>query len=47
MTNTLSWLALIFLTLGGYSAGAVLGSRTKSGGHKGDPSPALLDTGMQ
>ena len=46
MTNILSWLVLIFLTLAGYSAGAVLGSRTRLGGHKGDPSPSLLDMVM-
>ena len=44
--NILSWLALIFLTLAGYSAGAVLGSRSRTGGHRGDPSPSLLDTAM-
>jgi hypothetical protein len=44
--NILSWLALILLTLTGYSAGAVLGNRTRSGGHRGDPSPSLLDTAM-
>ena len=42
--DLVSWLALIFLTLSGYSAGAVLGSRTKVGGHRDDPSPSLLDT---
>ncbi len=47
MTDLLSWLALIFLTLAGYSAGAVLSSRTRSGEHKRDPSPSLLDTWMQ
>ena len=46
MTEIFSWLALIFLTLAGYSAGAVLGSRSKAGGHRGDPSPSLLDTIM-
>jgi len=46
MTNILGWLALIFLTLAGYSAGAVLGSRTRTNGHRGDPSPNLLDTLM-
>ena len=46
MTNILSWLALIFLTLAGYSAGGVLGSRTGSDRHKDDPSPSLLDTAM-
>ncbi len=46
MINILSWLALIFLTLAGYSAGAVLGSRTRSDGHKGDPSSSVLDTAM-
>jgi len=44
--NILGWLALIFLTLAGYSAGAVLGSRTRTNGHRGDPSPSLLDTAM-
>jgi len=44
--NILSWLALIFLTLAGYSAGAVLGFRTKAKGDKPDPSPSLLDTAM-
>ena len=42
----MSWLALFLLTLSGYSAGAVLGSRTKRGGHRNDPSPSLLDTMM-
>ena len=46
MTTILSWLALIFLTLAGYSAGAVLGSRTRTGGQKDEPSPSLLDTMM-
>lgn len=46
MINILSWLALIFLTLAGYSAGGVLGSRTGSDRHKGDPSPSVLDTAM-
>ncbi len=44
--NILIWLALIFLTLAGYSAGAVLGSRSRTGGHRGDPLPSLLDTMM-
>ena len=44
--NILSWLALIFLTLAGYSAGAVLGSRTRLDRQKGEPSPSLLDTAM-
>lgn len=42
----MSWLALFLLTLSGYSAGAVLGSRTERGGHRNDPSPSLLDTMM-
>ena len=39
-----SWLALIFLTLSGYSAGAVIGSLTRRRGHRYDPTPTLLDT---
>jgi fatty acid desaturase len=46
MTNLLSWLALIFLTLAGYSAGAVLSSKTKGKEEKHEPSPSLLDTMM-
>jgi hypothetical protein len=42
--DLVSWLALIFLTVSGYSAGAVLGSRTRTDGHRDDPSPTLLDT---
>lgn len=42
----LSCLAMIFLTLAGYSAGAVLGSWTRRGGQKGGSSPSLLDTAM-
>ena len=34
----------MFLTLSGYSAGAVLGSRTGASGHRNDPSPSLMDT---
>lgn len=44
MTNILSWLALIFLTLAGYSAGAVLGNRTRES--RQNQSPSLLDTMM-
>jgi len=44
--NILSWLALIFLTLAGYSAGAVLGFRVNAKMKKGDLSPSLLDTVM-
>ena len=46
MTGILSWLALIFITLAGYSAGAVLGNRTNGAGQRGNPSPSLLDTVM-
>lgn len=42
--HLVSWLVLIFLTLSGYSAGAVLGSRIRGGGHRYDSSPSLLDT---
>jgi hypothetical protein len=44
MTNIFSWLALIFLTLTGYSAGAVLGLQTRAKGHRSRSSPSLLDT---
>jgi hypothetical protein len=44
--HLVSWLALIFLTLSGYSAGAVLGSRIRRRGHRDDPFPTLLDTIM-
>jgi len=44
--DLISWLALIFLTLSGYSAGAVLGSRTRAREHRYDPFPSLLDTIM-
>ena len=40
----LSWLALIFLTLFGYSAGAVIGGRTRRGRQAGEPSPSMADT---
>jgi hypothetical protein len=46
MGDILSWLALIFLTLAGYSAGAVIGFRTNTRMVKGEPSPSLLDTMM-
>ena len=39
----LSWLALIFLTLTGYSAGAVLGYQTIAPKGKSDLSPSLID----
>ncbi len=42
----LSWLALIFLTLFGYSAGAVFGGRMNRRSRGADPSPSLLDTFM-
>ena len=44
--SILSWLALILLTAMGYSAGAVLASRTGVRQHGGHPSPDLLDTTM-
>jgi hypothetical protein len=44
--DLLSWLALIFLTLSGFSAGAVLGRQTRTGGHRDNLSPSLLDTIM-
>ncbi len=40
----LSWLALVLLTLFGYSAGAVFGRKTKGYDSEEDPSPSLLDT---
>ncbi len=42
----LSWLALIFLTLLGYSAGAILGSRIGLRRQGGNPSPEILDMTM-
>jgi hypothetical protein len=45
--NILGWLALIFLTLAGYSAGAVIGFRTNAKMKKSEPFPSLLDTWMQ
>ena len=42
----LSWLALIFLTLLGYSAGAVLSARTGLRRQGDNPSPGLLDMTM-
>ncbi len=38
--DVVSWLALIFLTLFGYSVGAVLGAQ---GSGKGEPDAGLLD----
>jgi hypothetical protein len=46
LAEIFSWLALIFLTLAGYSAGAVLGFRAKAVKHGCDTSPSLLDTGI-
>ena len=46
MAELFSWLALIFLTLTGYSAGAVLGLKTQAKGPKRAFSPSLLDTMM-
>lgn len=40
----LSWLVLIFVTLFGYSAGAVFGKKTKRSSSGEEPSPSLLDT---
>ena len=42
----LSWLALIFLTLLGYSAGALLGSRMGLRRQGATPSPGILDMTM-
>ena len=42
----LSWLALIFLTLLGYSVGAILGSRIGLRRQGGNPSPEILDMTM-
>lgn len=44
MIDILSWFALILLTLAGYSAGAVLGSRAQKS--RQNPSPSLLDTAI-
>jgi hypothetical protein len=42
--DILSWLALVMVTLAGYSAGAVLGGRVKSSSIPSIQSPTLLDT---
>ena len=44
--DMLSWLALIFLTLLGYSAGAIIGSRIGLRRQGGNPSPEILDMTM-
>lgn len=44
--HSLSWLALIFLTLFGYSAGGVLGRRTQPRGKTAGVQPTLLDTAL-
>ncbi|MBI4317854.1 MAG: hypothetical protein HY675_05140 [Chloroflexi bacterium] len=44
MGDTLSWLALIFLMIAGYSAGATLSARMAGLG--AGASPSLLDTAM-
>ncbi|MCL5958841.1 MAG: hypothetical protein M1358_05895 [Chloroflexi bacterium] len=46
MTDIVGWLAFIFLTLAGYSAGAVLGSRTRGIKGQAERSPTLLDMGI-
>ncbi len=47
MIALFSWLAFFFLTLAGYSAGAVLANRIgRSGQTAGDLSPSLFDTIM-
>lgn len=42
----LGWVALILLTVIGYSAGAVFSSWTRPGVQKSDPSPSLVDTAV-
>lgn len=42
----LAWVALIFLTLTGYSAGAVLGSQSRPGGNSVDASPTLSEIAL-
>jgi hypothetical protein len=46
MAELFSWLALIFLTLTGYSAGAVLGLKIRAKGPQKGFYPSLLDTMM-
>ena len=42
--DILGWLALVMLTLFGYSAGAVLGGKVRSCSNASLQSPSLLDT---
>ncbi len=44
--HLLGWFALIFLTLFGYSAGAVVGRRVRNAGEARGAHPTLVDTAM-